>query len=140
MNYIATRPFSVTSAGKRVAYGVGDKLTSARYAKLSKRLQSLCVTSRRWATLNRETYSPAELFFIAEEYLKTAAAELNQSSENAIAEEFVSIFDTHSLNSVTMVVRQIVKADCQYDAEGLDGMSESLHTILESMAPGRFVR
>ena len=84
------------------------------------------------------TWTPAELDFITDLYLKHVRPEQEHDARSTILREFRTRFQTHSDDAVELTVRRIIRLDTAYPSEGMLGAHVGYWEILESKAPGRF--
>ena len=134
--------FYEENAAYVAAYGLSnlDRESRLLFRQGKRLVQDAIATVQRAPRRNcgPVTWTPAELDFITDLYLKHVRPEQEHDARATILREFRTRFQTHSDDAVELTVRRIIRLDTAYPSEGMLGAHVGYWEILESKAPGRF--
>ena len=130
MKFQVINPFSITTAGRRVEYRKGQRISETAYRRLNTRQQSRFLPARKCGA---QSWTRAEYIAVAEAYLKHSEHNYEQCIK-----DFRKVSDRHSDDAVKLATFSCAHLDTMSTAEGLKDHASELLEVLDIMVPGRF--
>lgn len=139
--YLASKTFSVvTTAGKRINYNIGDRLTPAAYAKLPTRNAQANFTAVTNADLDLGAkYTEAELDLIVGLYVTNYTKSGWVTPVAEVTAEFNKFYPRRSPASVQLYLAACLGVDNYYPGKGAKGGRKDLRARLFTIDADRFV-
>lgn len=133
MKFQCIAPCSSTSAGRRVEYKMGQRISETAYRRLSKSMQARFLPARQ--AVKKAPYTPQEVAFIVRSYLQNDS---RSSVRVAFEKQFPN--SKHTGDSIMMTACLLENLDNTKD--GQDGsvyhLTDHIVRTAQQIAPERF--